>query len=84
MLDIQLDGNRAIIDIRGNIARGEHPKNEVFKYVKEAPVGTIFEIHVPFYAEPLINALSSFGLNVTVTELASDHFQLMAAKLAEI
>ncbi|MFE8698737.1 amino acid decarboxylase [Cytobacillus sp. FJAT-53684] len=84
MIDVQLDGERAIIDVRGNIARGEHPKNEIFKYVKEAPVGTIIEIHVPFRAEPLIGALSSFGLNVTITELAPDHFRLMTVKLNEI
>lgn len=81
MLSIQRDGERAIIDIRENIARGEHPKNHIFQFVQEAPKGTIIEIHVPFRAEPLIAGLSSFGLNVTVTELAPDHFKLMALKL---
>lgn len=84
MLNIQRDGERAIIDIRENIARGEHPKNHVFQFVKEAPIGTIIEIHVPFRAEPLIAALSSFGLNVIVDELEAEHFRLMAVKLSEI
>jgi hypothetical protein len=81
MIDIQRDGDRAIIDIRENIARGEHPKNHIFQFVQEAPIGTIIEIHVPFRAEPLIAGLSSFGLNVIVNELSPNHFRLMAVKL---
>jgi hypothetical protein len=84
MLNIQRDGERAIIDVRENIARGEHPKGHIFQFVKEAEVGTVIEIHIPFRAEPLIAGLSSFGLNVIVNELAPDHFRLMAVKLNEI
>lgn len=78
MLDVKKDGERAIIDVRGNISRGEHPRNELIDYINKAPNGTIFEIHVPFRAEPLIAAISSLGLTVTVNELASNHFQLIA------
>lgn len=84
MIHVERDGQRAIIDVRENIRRGEHPKGHIFNYVKEAPKGTIFEIHVPFRAEPLINGLSSFGLNVIVNELAPDHYRLMAVKLSDI
>lgn len=84
MINIQHDGDHAILDIRENIARGEHPKNHIFQFVKEAPIGTIIEIHVPFRAEPLINALASFGLNIIVEELGTDHFRLMTVKLNEI
>lgn len=84
MIDIQRDGERAILDVRENIARGEHPKNHIFQFVKEAAVGTIIEIHVPFRAQPLITGLSTFGLNVVVDELAPDHFRLMAVKLSDI
>lgn len=83
MISVQREGQRAILDVRENIAKGEHPKNEIFQFVKEASAGTILEIHVPFRAEPLIAGLSSFGLNVVVTELAPDHFQLLAVKLTD-
>jgi len=81
MLKVQKNGEHAVIDVRDNIARGEHPKGEIFNYVKTAPKGTVIEIHVPFRAEPLISGLSSFGLNVIVNELAPNHFRLMAVKL---
>ena len=84
MLNVQNNGAVATIDVREDIARGEHPKNKIFQYVKEAPIGTVIEIHVPFRAEPLIASLSSFGLNVVVNELSPDHFRLMAVKLNNI
>ncbi|MBL4953659.1 DUF2249 domain-containing protein [Neobacillus sp. OS1-32] len=77
----QMDGNRMIIDVRERIARGEHPRREILNAVKAAPLGTIFEIHLPHRAEPLIATLQSLGLNVVVNELEPMHFRLMAAKL---
>jgi hypothetical protein len=49
-----------------------------------APVGTIFEIHLPHRGEPLIGSLQSVGMNVIVNELEPMHFRLMAIKLDEI
>lgn len=84
MLDVKIDGQRAIIDVRERVKKGEHPKNEIFEYVKQAPVGTIFEIHMPHKGEPLIAGLSNFGMNVIANEIEPGHFRLMTVKLAEI
>lgn len=83
MLDVKMEGQRAIIDVRERILRGEHPRAEIFEYVKNAPVGTIFEIHLPHKAQPLIAGLSNFGMNVITNELAPGHFRVMAVKLNE-
>lgn len=80
MIDVKQDGNRSIIDVRENIKNGQHPRNDIFEYVKSAPNGTIIEIHLPFVAGPLIEGLKSMGLNVTVKELAEDHVLVMAVK----
>jgi hypothetical protein len=84
MLDVKMDAQRAIIDVRARILKGEHPRGEIFKYVKSAPVGTIFEIHLPHRAEPLITGLSDFGMNVIVNELEPGHFRLLTVKLGDI
>lgn len=84
MIDIQHEGERAVIDVRELVKQGHHPKGEIFKYVKEAPVGTLFEIHVPHRAQPLVAGLESFGLNVIVKELAWDHYLIKTFKLSEI
>lgn len=81
---IQVDGKRIIMDVRERIAKGEHPRREILNVVKSSPVGSIFEIHLPFRAEPLIANLQSLGLNVIVNELEPAHFRLMAVKLDEI
>lgn len=75
---------KAVMDIRDRIAKGEHPRREILNFVKAAPVGTIFEIHLPHRGEPLIASLQSLGMNVIVNELESMHFRLMAIKLDEI
>lgn len=75
---------KAVMDIRERIAKGEHPRREILNFVKAAPVGTIFEIHLPHRGEPLIGSLQSFGLNVIVNELEPMHYRLMAIKLDEI
>jgi hypothetical protein len=79
----QIDGKRAVMDVREQIAKGEHPRREILNFVKAAPVGTIFEIHLPHRAEPLINSLQSLGMNVIVNELEPMHYRLMAVKLED-
>ncbi|WP_144552790.1 amino acid decarboxylase [Bacillus sp. X1(2014)] len=75
---------KAVMDIRERIAKGEHPRREILNFVREAPIGTIFEIHLPHRGEPLIASLQSLGMNVIVNEVESMHFRLMAIKLDEI
>ncbi|MCM3115897.1 amino acid decarboxylase [Neobacillus sp. MER 74] len=75
---------KAVMDIRERIAKGEHPRREILNFVREAPIGTIFEIHLPHRGEPLIASLQSLGMNVIVNELEPMHFRLMAIKLYEI
>ncbi|MGG3467070.1 amino acid decarboxylase [Neobacillus pocheonensis] len=79
----QIIEKKAVMDVRERIAKGEHPRREIINFVKTAPVGTIFEIHLPFRAEPLIGNLQSLGMNVIVNELELMHFRLMAVKLDE-
>lgn len=83
MLNVKMEGNKAIIDVRENILRGEHPRGEIIEYVKNAPNGTIFEIHVPVRAQPLINALNALGMNAIINELGPQHFRIMAVKINE-
>ncbi|WP_026564470.1 hypothetical protein [Bacillus sp. UNC41MFS5] len=75
---------KAVMDIRERIAKGEHPRREILNFVREAPIGTIFEIHLPHRGEPLIASLQSLGMNVIVNEVEPMHFRLMAIKLDEI
>jgi hypothetical protein len=75
---------KAVMDIRARIAKGEHPRREILNFVKEAPIGIIFEIHLPHRGEPLIASLQSLGMNVIVNELEPMHFRLMAIKLDQI
>ncbi|MBT2726681.1 amino acid decarboxylase [Bacillus sp. ISL-75] len=75
---------KAVMDIRERIAKGEHPRREIINFVKAAPVGTLFEIHLPHRGEPLIGSLQSLGMNVIVNEMEPMHFRLMAIKLDEI
>ena len=75
---------KAVMDVRERIAKGEHPRREIMNFIKEAPVGTIFEIHLPHRGEPLIASLQSFGMNVIVNEMEPMHFRLMAIKLDEM
>jgi hypothetical protein len=80
----QIDGKKAVIDVRERIAKGEHPRREILNFIKSAPVGTIFEIHLPHKGEPLIATLQSFGMNVLSKEIEPMHFILMAVKMEEI
>ncbi|MBI0578883.1 amino acid decarboxylase [Neobacillus cucumis] len=82
-MPFQIEDKRAVMDVRERILKGEHPRREILNFVKEAPVGTIFEIHLPHRAEPLIANLQGLGMNVIVNELEPMHFRLMAVKLNE-
>ena len=82
-MPFQIEDKRAVMDVRERILKGEHPRREILNFVKEAPVGTIFEIHLPHRAEPLIANLHGLGMNVIVNELEPMHFRLMAVKLNE-
>lgn len=84
MHNFQIDGKRAILDIRERVLKGEHPRGEIINFVKESPVGTIFEIHLPHRAEPLVASFQSLGMNAIVNEIEPGHFRLMAIKLEEI
>lgn len=74
---------KAVMDVRERITKGEHPRREILNFIKAAPIGTIFEIHLPFRAEPLIANLQSLGMNVIVNELEPMHVRLMSVKLDE-
>lgn len=84
MLDVKLEGKRTLIDLRERILKGDHPRNEVFDYVKDAPVGTVFEIHLPHQAQPLVGGLERLGLNVVTDQLEQGHFRMVAVKLNEL
>lgn len=75
---------KAVMDIRERVAKGEHPRREILNFIKAAPVGTIFEIHLPHRGEPLIANLQALGMNVVVNELEPMHFRLMAVKLNDL
>jgi hypothetical protein len=83
MSNFQIVENKAVMDIRERIAKGEHPRREILNFIKAAPIGTIFEIHLPHRGEPLIATLQSLGMNVIVNELEPMHFRLMGIKLNE-
>ena len=51
---------KAVMDIRERIAKGEHPRREIINFVKAAPIGTLFEIHLPHRGEPLIGTFAIF------------------------
>jgi len=80
MLNVQMDGKRAIIDLRPQILAGEHPRQKVFEYVKQSNIGTIFELHTPRLPKPLIRGLEDLGLEVTVDELDVGHFRIITVK----
>lgn len=80
MLNVQIEGNTAIIDVREKIQNGEHPRNEILDYVKKAPTGTVFEIHLPLRAEPLVTVLTTLGMTAIINELAPEHYRIMAVK----
>ena len=84
MSNFQIEGKKAVIDIRERVLKGEHPRREIINFVKGAPVGTIFEIHLPHRGEPLVATFQSMGMNAIVNEIEQGHFRLMAIKLNEV
>lgn len=84
MLNFQIEEKRAILDIRERVLKGEHPRREILDFVKSSPIGTIFEIHLPHRAEPLVASFQSLGMNAIVNEIEPGHFRLMAIKLEDI
>ena len=80
MLQAKWEDKKAIIDLRERILNGEHPRHEVFDFVKSSPEETIFEIHVPRPAKPLRDGLEEMGLNVSLDELDEEHFRITAEK----
>jgi hypothetical protein len=84
MSSFQIENQRAVIDIRERVLKGEHPRREIINFVKSAPVGTLFEIHLPHRGEPLVATFQSLGMNAIVNEVEPAHFRLMAIKLNEV
>lgn len=80
LLNVQMDGDRAVIDVRELIISGAHPRFEIVDYVKQAPAGIVFEIHTPRYPKPLIKALEELGLVVEVEEKDKEHFLVITEK----
>lgn len=80
MLNVTMEGNKAIIDVRENVLRGEHPKDLVLNFVQAATEVTNFEIHLPLRGEPMVNLLQSIGLNAYIEELGPEHFRIVAEK----
>ncbi len=81
MLEATYNGNVATIDVRPHMRRGEHPKNEIVQFVREAKRGTIVELHMLWAAPPLVAALEAVGVNAIVNELGPDHYRLMCVKI---
>ncbi len=82
MIDIapKIDGNHIFIDVREIIRKGMHPRGEILKAVREAPSGSVIEIHVPHRTQPLIAAMEDMGLNVAVTEIEPGDIRILTAK----
>lgn len=78
MLQVEWEGKKAVIDLRKRILSGEHPRHEVFNFVKQSSEGTTYEIHVPRPAKPLRDGLEDLGLSVSLEEKAKDHFIVIA------
>lgn len=81
MLEVAYDGNVAKIDVRERIRKGEHPKNELMQFVRDAARGTVIEIHLPYPAPPLVAALDSIGVQAVVNELGREHFRILCVKM---
>lgn len=81
MIPVQVDGSHFTIDVREQIRRGEHPRKEILDAISDAPVGTLFEIHVPHRTGPLIAAIEVLGMNVVTQQLEPGHFRILTLKL---
>ena len=81
MLQIQREESHLVIDARNAIRKGHHPRYEILTLVKEAPRGTLCEVHVPHQTAPLIVALEELGLNVAVSQVSPDDIRLRVMKI---
>ncbi|MCT8137824.1 amino acid decarboxylase [Anaerobacillus sp. CMMVII] len=80
MLNVKMENNVAIIDVRENVLRGEHPKDKVLEFVQKAEAGTSFEIHLPLRGEPMVMLLQSIGMSAYIEEVGPEHFRIIAEK----
>lgn len=80
LLQIDKQPNHWSIDARDAITSGHHPRQAIVSVVKEAPSGTLCEVHLPHRAEPLMSALKGLGLNVTVSQASPGHWLLRVLK----
>ena len=80
LLQVRQEESHLVIDARDAIRAGRHPRHEILALVKEAPSGTLCEIHVPHRTSPLIAALEELGLRVAVAEVEPFHFRLRMMK----
>jgi hypothetical protein len=81
MLDVKQEGIRMIIDVREMIKTGMHPKREILETIQNAAKGTVFEIHLPHAAQPLVAAIEQLGLDCVINELGPGHFRLLSLKM---
>ena len=81
MVKVEWEDEVAVIDVREQIRRGEHPRQEILELVLGMKTGTVVQIHLPHRAQPLASALESKGMPCVMNELAPDHFRLMCVKL---
>lgn len=81
MLEIKQEENRLIMDARESIRKGEHPRTEIINAIKQAPKGTIVEIHLPHRAQPLVSSIESMGMSCIINELDPHHFRLVSVKM---
>lgn len=84
MSDVHNEGKRVVFDLRERILSGEHPRNEMFEYMKQAPIGTVALIHTPRRPNPLIKGLEQRGMKVTVDEVGPGNFLVTTKKLNEV
>ncbi len=80
MLEINHEDHLLTIDARNMIRQGHHPRHEIVNLIREAPSGTVCEVHVPHRTGPLIAALEDLGMNVAVAQLEPGHFRLRVLK----
>jgi len=78
-INIQENGT-TIIDVREMVKNGEHPKDDLINYFKQAPKGSKTEIHVPHAAEPLVRLIRAAGIEVTSEHIGEEHYCLLAVK----
>jgi len=81
MLDVQMEGKVAVIDVRERALKGEHPGDELIEYIRQAPNDIVFEIHVPHEAKPLVKKLDGIGMNVILNKVTDGHYYLVVTKL---